>query len=635
MQTLVFAVLICLLLAAPAAALQLQTAIPAQSDAALVNPGMGLYLYGTRDPEDLPADAWYTPLIAIGYFRDDWADLEPDAESDYRFDEYFGPIFDLWVNKLHKRVSFRFMCSNMHSQREYVSPKWVFDNGVPFVVHKGLYVPRQVDPVFWDDRYLHVQEKFIADLGEYLDGRPGLEFIDIGSIGEWGEMHLSRWTPDELVATGYTDEKYIAAYRRIIDAFARAFPHTRVFLNVGDFDTINDYAALHHMHFRQDGLTPTGPSADVGNRFYRPYARRGVICNYEFHSGYDEMLRRGWGVRETFQKGLEDPISYLHLNVTSYDQLKDPPAELRDCILDAARRIGFRFALTQLQYNAVVHLDGAAPGRLALYQTWKNAGVAPCYDSYALRWSLVNAQGEAVVQTMTFPRQPTTLWWPGGEVSVQDQVTVPAATPPGLYRIKVEMLKPETCPELAERAGEEIQLALANSDAEGRYDLAEVRLERAPRRERVVYEETFARGASGWSAAPGVEMKVKGGEESALVLSGREPGQSWNYGSVRVDLLPFSRYRLSLWMKVDAISPQLPPYAKIGANAPDGRWLTNFNTNQYDLGKLGEWQLLVTYADTPGEAASGDLAIEKGQLETPVSATLQIRDVKLELLESP
>jgi len=196
----------------------MQEIAPARTDQPLTNPGMGIYLNGTLDPGLMPPDAWFAPIISVGYFRDDWADLVPDAESEYRFDDYFGPIFDLWVNTWHKRVSFRFMCSNMHSRRTYVSPKWVFDKGVPSVIHKGLYTDVQYDPVFWDDTYLAIQERFIADLGEYLDGRPGLEFVDIGSIGEWGEMHLSRWTPEELAATGYTDDKYIAAYRRIIDA---------------------------------------------------------------------------------------------------------------------------------------------------------------------------------------------------------------------------------------------------------------------------------------------------------------------------------------------------------------------------------------------------------------------------------
>jgi len=145
--------------------LPMQQVVPAALTAPLVNPGMGLYLAGTLNPNDLPPEAWFSPLLQIGYFRDDWSVLEPDAEGKYRFDEYFGPIFDLWVKRWQRRVAFRFMSENMHSRRQYVTPKWVFDAGVPAVKLKGLYTKEQIDPVFWDDRYLRIRERFIADLG--------------------------------------------------------------------------------------------------------------------------------------------------------------------------------------------------------------------------------------------------------------------------------------------------------------------------------------------------------------------------------------------------------------------------------------------------------------------------------------
>ena len=67
--------------------------------------------------------------------------------------------------------------------------------------------------MFWDDRYLDAHCQFIQRLGKYLDGREGLEFVDIGGIGEWGEMHLGlhiqgRWTPQQLEETGFTRDKY-------------------------------------------------------------------------------------------------------------------------------------------------------------------------------------------------------------------------------------------------------------------------------------------------------------------------------------------------------------------------------------------------------------------------------------------
>ena len=91
-------------------------------------------------------------------------------------------------------------------------------------MHKGIYAKEQLDPVFWDEKYLAAQDRFIAELGRYLDGKQGLEFIDIGGIGEWGEMHLQRWIAQELAATGFTHDRYIAAYRRMIDAYERPSP---------------------------------------------------------------------------------------------------------------------------------------------------------------------------------------------------------------------------------------------------------------------------------------------------------------------------------------------------------------------------------------------------------------------------
>jgi hypothetical protein len=70
--------------------LAMQEVAPAASAAPLVNPGMGIYLDGTLDPSAIPDSAWFAPWARIGYFQEDWATLEPDAEGRYRFDDYFG-----------------------------------------------------------------------------------------------------------------------------------------------------------------------------------------------------------------------------------------------------------------------------------------------------------------------------------------------------------------------------------------------------------------------------------------------------------------------------------------------------------------------------------------------------------------
>ena len=469
--------------------------------------------------------------------------------------------------------------------------------------------------------------------------RAGLEFVDIGGIGEWGEMHLGlhiqgRWTPQQLEETGFTRDKYVAAYRRVIDAQATAFPRTRVFLNVGSYGEINDYAALRGCHFRQDGLTPNGPSANVGKLYYHPYSRRGVIGNYEFHSGYRSMVEKGWDLRTTVESGLSDPISYLNTNILSPQAWEDAPGEVKHLFVDAAKRIGYRFVVTSLKASHQCHLDGVTPARLLTEHTWKNVGIAPCYESYVLEFTLHDAHGKIVAGQRHFPHRPTTLWWPDEEVTERTLIRIAPEVPPGEYRLRVAMLMPE-------KEDKRILLGIGGRDDNDRYELCAVSGVKSSRRASVVYDQRFETDDHHWNIASGiqgrVDTSVRHGGMASLELTGVQQG-SWNYASHHLagTVLPGSKYRLSCWLKVDQLEPaRMAPYLKIGLTDGDRNLLRNCHTSRYDTSRTGEWQRLEGTFETPLETAGGHLALERGGQEVQTQLRAWIDDVTLELLEAP
>ncbi|MEJ2702090.1 MAG: DUF4832 domain-containing protein [Sedimentisphaerales bacterium] len=626
-------------LAASPSGIEWRQVTPALCDAVLFNPGIGLYMAGGSGLSYKPEpDAWLLSLCDIVYFRPTWNDLEADGPGS-GFDAYFQPIFDFWVRQRGKRVAFRVMSESMHYRGKYATPKWVFDQGVPSVLHRGLRGQDQVDPVFWDPLYLKLHCEFIQRLGRYLDGRPGLEYVDIGSIGEWGEMHLGlhiqgRWTPKQLEQTGFTRAKYVAAYRQVIDAHARAFPNTRVFLNVGSYPEINDYAALRGCHFRQDGLTPSGPSANVGKLYYHPYSRRGVICNYEFHSSYRSMVEKGWDLRETLEQGLSDPISYLNTNIFSPQDWEKAPAQAKELFLAAAKKIGFHFAMTRLRVPTRLNLSDRMPGRLLIEHTWKNIGVAPCYESYALEFTLQDDKGNVVATQRHFPVRPTDLWSPGDEVVERTLIRLPAGLPEGEYELKVAMRMPE-------KDDQHILLDLAGRDEEDRYSLCQLDGVAAQRSSGVVYQQGFEPAGHGWGASAGIQSEldttVFHDGKSSLHLSGRKT-RGWNYVSHTLDtpILPASKYRLTCWLKVNALEPRrLPPYLKIGLTDAQGKWLTNCPTSRYDVSSLGTWQRIEGTFESSLETTGGHLALERGSNDVPTRIDLWLDNVQLELLEAP
>ena len=609
---------------------------PKLVDDVLLNPGIGLYLACSSAPAPVKGDEWFLKIANIAYYRMGWSDVEPEEGAD--LDKYFGPIFDFWVNKMHGRVAIRVMAESMHSRGQYVTPKWVFDKGVPSVRHIGLRAHEQIDPVFWSPEYLRESCAFVRRLGRYLDGRPGLEFVDIGQIGEWGEMHLglhvpNRWTTEQMEQTGYSLEKYISAYRQTIDAFCEAFPHTQVFLNVGEYDSINDYAGIKHIHFRQDGLTPSGPSANIGERLYIPWARRGIKGNYEFHSAYREMQRQGWDLHDTVEKGLEAPISYLNTNILGLNELSRAPEEARRELVSAARRVGFRFVLTRLQYPGQFHVSETRAGRIILEHEWKNVGVAPCYESYAIRFSLWDRAGKKAFEYTCYPSVPTSEWWPGTSVTLRSVAHVPRGFPIGDYTLAIGMYRPE-------EPDKDILLGIAGRNTENQYVMGRTAAIPAAAGPEVVFDESFENGLGKWYAARGMNLSVDATRahsgKASLLVEGAQQG-AWNLGAVGLPfpVLPGCKYRLSCWMNVETIDPAQAPTVKLGVADRQGKHLANHVTIPYDLGKKGTWQPLSAVFDVSPDAARGDISLEKSGRHAVNQARVFLDDVKLELLEAP
>ncbi len=611
---------------------ELAKVTPQPLDVPVFNPHMGLYLQ--YPPSDLPEDHWTLELADIAYRRIGWSDVNPEPGV-YTFDEVFGPLFDEWVTKRGRRVAFRVMCQSMHSDKEYVTPKWVFDAGTPGVQHKALRGQIQTDPVFWSDRYLELQGEFVAALGKYLDGRPGLEFVDIGSIGEWGEMHLARWTPEQLANTGYSHTAYVMAYRRMIDAHAQAFPHTEVFLNVGgqSNQTINDYAAIRGIHFRQDGLKPGGASYNCGEWLYKPYSRRGTLCNFEFHSGYREMVAKNWDLAETIDAALAAPISYLNTNLGTFG--KDGLPVVQEQLRRAAMKVGYRLLPTVVEYTPAMSVSPERKGRFIVHSTWRNEGLAAPVRSLAVRWTLRGTDGTVASTALTFPAVPTTEWWPETDYQVDELLAIPPGLKAGRYSLEATMVDPE--------ADQTINLAIQGRQDDGSYLLASVEaLLRTATETAVLYTESFADGPGTWKAsAEGIQAEAvadptaPGG--NCLHVFGAK-GRAWNYASARLPqpVPAFSLCRLTVRMKVDKLEPgNKPPYVKIAVNNADGKWLDNYGSNRYDTAAMGTWQTLTVLADLPGSTATVDLAIETGDMERPITVDLRLADLRYEILEQP
>lgn len=151
----------------------------------------GIHKYLVQDEKDISE----FPGMDHLYLRLCWAFLEPEEG---KFDwSYIDDIVEKYV-PLGYHISFRISCKETGPAPtsvpkevdgvRYATPYWVKQAGargeVPDEFGSPSWTPDWLDPV-----YLEKLDNFHRAFATKYDGQPWVRYIDVGSIGEWGEGH--------------------------------------------------------------------------------------------------------------------------------------------------------------------------------------------------------------------------------------------------------------------------------------------------------------------------------------------------------------------------------------------------------------------------------------------------------------
>jgi hypothetical protein len=174
------------------------------------------HLWDTVRPLDNPDKGWYHHLLDNGigkykisderklkafpgmdhfYLRLAWAYLEPEEG---KFDwSYIDDVVEKYVPQGYK-ISFRISCKETGSAPEsvpveidgirYATPYWVKQAGAKGVDRPEFGSPSWT-PDWLDSVFLEKLDNFHRAFAEKYDGHPWVLYVDVGSIGEWGEGH--------------------------------------------------------------------------------------------------------------------------------------------------------------------------------------------------------------------------------------------------------------------------------------------------------------------------------------------------------------------------------------------------------------------------------------------------------------
>ena len=243
----------------------------------------------------------------------------------------------------------------------------------------GKRIPR-IEPDYADPIYLEKHGAFLKALGERYDGRPDVEFLDIGSYGVWGEWHTKNPAP-------------VAVRKQIVDLYLRAFRKTPLVFMSDDAEVLN-YALAHGTGFRRDGVgSPWHEQNWIGSKKYAGVAgmadtwKRAPIV-FEWFGDYAYLQSRQWSFDAAVDFMLSNHVTLIN------DNIGRVPPEAMPQLEKLARLAGARFVLRELAHEKSVKRGDL----LNLRMKWANVGVGKLHRPYALRLFLLDAAGQPVVE---------------------------------------------------------------------------------------------------------------------------------------------------------------------------------------------------------------------------------------------
>jgi hypothetical protein len=368
------------------------------------------------------------------------------------------------------------MCCSTSLNAPY-QPRWIRDvGGKELVADRSGQLPSLIpdmdDPVVLD-RHLD----FIKRLGERYDGNPGIDHVDLGSIGWWGEWHLSGSKNCKLPT--------LQNRMKVVDAYLTAFKKTPLLMLIGGQECLT-YAARHGAGWRADCLGDMGGFTKQWCHMLDAYPLevRRVPDTWKtapvaWETCWDmrKWVAEGWSLRYIFNYALA-----CHASVINNKSVPLPEGEnVRPEIERFLRRLGYRLVLKELRHPTQVE----AGGKLEFSMQWQNAGSAPCYRPYRVAYRLSNANGFArtlagnvavnrwlpgsmELFTPEFFKEPKDL--PRGEINdVSDTVALPNDLPAGQYTLSVAVVE-------AEGAAPVVRLGIKGRAEDGWYPLSKIQV---------------------------------------------------------------------------------------------------------------------------------------------------------------
>jgi hypothetical protein len=402
---------------------------PEETDEVLVNPGMGFETFHSFNTDQQNISAENYPECSIAYFRFYWDRLEPQ-EGRYNFE-----LIDLLLEKAQQNgqdLALRFMPTSS-ADLTAGTPQWYTEKAKGYWYTKNNrrgWAPDHNDPYF-----LAKQEELVGAFGARYNNHPNIIRMDIGSVGFWGEWHMSHTEP---AVPMISEENAV----KIIDMYLKYWDRVPLSMQIGYVPGLR-YAVSKGTGWRADSLGDYGHFSETWCHMFDSYPqnleqaealeawKNGPVAFEPPGTMYDldkYVPDKGGGYDVMWNQALQWHGSSFNAKSKPIYSHQVP------LILDLLKRCGYRFTLRRIVLPRILPQNQQY---LTVDMEIENTGVAPVYKNYIPAVKLAGARVSVILSLEADPRR----WLPGIH-RVQEDLLLPDYLKTGSYAVSFAILEP-------------------------------------------------------------------------------------------------------------------------------------------------------------------------------------------------
>lgn len=331
--------------------------------------------------------AWYNEVsedISLLYMDITWAELEPE-EGVYNWASIDEENQISRWRKEGKHLVFRFVCDIPDEEAHMDISEWLYEkSGKAGKWYDGEY-GKGFAPDYNNPTIISCHEQAVKALGEHF-GQDGLiSYVELGSLGHWGEWHVNYSEGIQRIPREAVRDKYILPW-------TEAFPDARILMR-RPFASAERYGfgLYNDMTGQPEATQSWFDWINNGGEYDQTGEKNVIVPMKDFWktapSGGE--FTSSLSMEEMLDTNLSGTVEMIREAHTTFLGPKIPDENYVDGYKEVLKNMGYRL------WISMAELKNTAKGsRLKL--TWENSGVAPMYKEWPVYVYIEDESGKLV-----------------------------------------------------------------------------------------------------------------------------------------------------------------------------------------------------------------------------------------------